>query len=145
MLMHCRAFVQSLTAAATLPAASSVAHADDYPSRPIRLVVGFPEGGPVEIAARVMAGWLSDRFGQPVLVENKSWERGNMATRSVARAKPDEYTLLVCGLVNTMNTTLFRNLNFDFRRDFASAAPPTDRIVALPQATPRPTRVEQPV
>src|SRR4051812_3756513 len=100
MLMHRRAFVQFLAAAA-LPALSPLAHADDYPSRPVRLAVGFPEGGPVDIAARVIAGWLSDRLGQSVVVENQPGESGNIATRSVARAKPDGYSLLVCGPVNT--------------------------------------------
>lgn len=122
MLMHRRAFVQFLATAAAMPVLSPVAYSSDYPSHPVRLVVGFPEGGPVDIAARVIAGWLTDRLGQPVLVENQPGESGNMATRSVARAKPDGYTLLVCGPVNTINTTLFKNLDFDFGRDFASVA-----------------------
>jgi tripartite-type tricarboxylate transporter receptor subunit TctC len=122
MLMHRRAFVQFLATAAAMPALSPAAYTDDYPSHPIRLVVGFPEGGPVDIAGRVIAGWLSDRLGQPVLVDNQPGESGNMATRSVARATPDGYTLLVCGPVNTINTTLFKNLDFNFERDFASVA-----------------------
>lgn len=122
MLMHRRAFVRFLATAAAVPVLPPVAYPDGYPSQPVRLVVGFPEGGPVDIAARVIAGWLSDRLGQPVLVENQPGESGNMATRAVARAKPDGYTLLVCGPVNTINTTLFRNLDFDFGRDFASVA-----------------------
>lgn len=117
-----RAFVRWLAVAAALPALPPVAHADDYPSRPIRLVVGFPEGGPVDIAARVIAGWLSDRLGQPVIVENQPGESGNLATRLVARAKPDGYSLLVCGPVNTINTTLFKKLDFDFGHDFVSVA-----------------------
>ncbi|MBH5369140.1 Bug family tripartite tricarboxylate transporter substrate binding protein [Bradyrhizobium glycinis] len=122
MLMRRRAFVELLAAAAALPALSPLAHADDYPSRPVRLVVGFPEGGPVDIAARVIAGWLSDRLSQPVVVENQPGESGNVATRSVARAKPDGYSLLVCGPVNTINATLFKNLDFDFGRDFVPVA-----------------------
>src|SRR5215218_2950923 len=122
MLMHRRAFVRSLIAAAAMPAFSPLTYADDYPSRPVRLVVGFPEGGPVDIAARVIASWLSGRLGQSVVVDNQPGESGNLATRSVARANPDGYTLLVCGPVNTINTTLFRNLDFDFGSDFASVA-----------------------
>lgn len=108
MGIHRRAFLQLLATAAAMPALSSVAHSDDYPSRPIRLVVGFPQGGPVDIAGRVSATWLSERLGQPVVVDNQPGESGNMATRSVARADPDGYTLLVCGPVNTINTTLLR-------------------------------------
>src|SRR4051794_20179523 len=108
MLMHRRAVLQLLATAAAMPALSSAAQ-PDYPSRPVRLVVGFPEGGPVDIAARVIATWLSDRLRQPILVDNQPGESGNRATRSVARADPDGYTLLVCGPVNTINTTLFKN------------------------------------
>jgi tripartite-type tricarboxylate transporter receptor subunit TctC len=122
MLMDRRAFLQSLATAAVMPALSSAAHSDDYPSRPIRLVVGFPEGGPVDIAGRVIATWLSDRLGQPVVVNNQPGESGNRATRLAARADPDGYTLLVCGPVNTINTTLFKNLDFDFARDFSPVA-----------------------
>lgn len=121
MLMHRRAFLQLLATAAAMPALSSAAHAD-YPLRPLRLVVGFPEGGPVDIAARVIATWLADRLGQPVLVDNQPGESGNRATRLVARADPDGYTLLVCGPVNTINTTLFKNLDFDFGSDFSPVA-----------------------
>jgi tripartite-type tricarboxylate transporter receptor subunit TctC len=122
MQMNRRAFVQFFMTAAAMPALSPAAYSDDYPAHPIRLVVGFPEGGPVDIAGRVIAGWLSDRCGQPVSVDNQPGESGNMATRVVAGAKPDGYTLLVCGPVNTINTTLFKNLDFDFGRDFASVA-----------------------
>src|SRR5215213_2270718 len=81
MFMHRRAFLQLLATAAAMPALSSAAHSDDYPSRPVRLVVGFPEGGPVDIAGRVIASWLSGRFGQPVVVDNQPGESGNGATR----------------------------------------------------------------
>jgi tripartite-type tricarboxylate transporter receptor subunit TctC len=122
MLMHRRAFLQSLATAAVMPALSSAAHSDDHPSRSIRLVVGFPAGGPVDIAGRVIATWMSDRLGQPVVVDNQPGESGNRATRLAARADPDGYTLLVCGPVNTINTTLFKNLDFDFERDFSPVA-----------------------
>lgn len=120
--MHRRAILNLLAAAAVYPAYSSAAFADDYPSRPIRLVVGFPEGGPVDIAARTIAGWLAGKLAQPVVIDNQPGESGNKATRLVARATPDGYTLLVCGPVNTINTTLFKNLDFDFATDFAPVA-----------------------
>jgi len=85
-------------------------------------VVGFPEGGPVDIAARILAPWLAERLGQPFVVENQPGESGNSATRSVVRAAPDGYTLLVCGPVNTINTTLFQGLDYNFTRDIAPVA-----------------------
>ncbi|TWI71885.1 tripartite-type tricarboxylate transporter receptor subunit TctC [Bradyrhizobium huanghuaihaiense] len=79
--------------------------------------MGFPAGGPVDIAGRLIAPWLSERLGQPFSVDNVPGESGNVATRSVVRAAPDGYTLLVCGPVNTINATLFDHLDFDFGRD----------------------------
>jgi tripartite-type tricarboxylate transporter receptor subunit TctC len=122
MLVHRRTFLQFIATSAVAPARLSAAQSDDYPTRPVRLVVGFPEGGPVDIAARVAATWLGGQLGQPFVVDNQPGESGNIATRLVARANPDGYTLLVCGPVNTINTTLFENLDFDFGRDFASVA-----------------------
>ena len=85
-------------------------------------MVGFPAGGPVDIAARIIAPWLAERLGQPFVVENQPGESGNIATRSVVRAAPDGYTLLVCGPVNTINTTLFQGLDYNFTRDIAPVA-----------------------
>jgi tripartite-type tricarboxylate transporter receptor subunit TctC len=85
-------------------------------------VVGFPAGGPVDIAARILAPWLAERLGQPFVVDNQPGESGNSATRSVVRAAPDGYTLLVCGPVNTINTTLFQGLDYNFTRDIAPVA-----------------------
>jgi tripartite-type tricarboxylate transporter receptor subunit TctC len=104
------------------PMLSRIAIAQAYPSRAVRLVAGFPAGGPVDIAARLIAPLLSERLGQPFVVDNQAGESGNAATRSVAKAEPDGYTLLVCGPVNTINTTLFETLDFDFGRDIAPVA-----------------------
>src|SRR5689334_4202984 len=81
MPMHRRTFLNLLAAAAVYPAYSSAAFANDYPSRPIRLLVGFPEGGPVDIAARTIAGWLAGKLAQPVVIDNQPGESGNKATR----------------------------------------------------------------
>jgi tripartite-type tricarboxylate transporter receptor subunit TctC len=105
-----------------LPLAPRIALAQAYPSRPVRMVVGFPMGGPVDIAARVISPWLSERFGQSFVVENQPGDSGNIATREVVNAPPDGYTLLLCGPVNTINTTLFENLDFNFTRDIAPVA-----------------------
>jgi tripartite-type tricarboxylate transporter receptor subunit TctC len=119
MLLQRRHFLHLMASAITAPVLSRVATAQDYPSHPVRLVVGFPAGGPVDIAARVIAPWLAERLGQPFVVDNQPGESGNSATRSVVRAAPDGYTLLTCGPVNTINATLFEGLDFSFGRDIA--------------------------
>lgn len=96
--------------------------AEDYPSRPVQLLVGFPGGGPVDIAGRTIGAWLSDRAGQPFIVENRPGESGNVATRAVVKAAPDGYTLLVCGPVNVINAALFGPLDFDFAADVTAVA-----------------------
>ena len=109
-------------ATATLPLPRRAAWAQTYPSRPVRLVVGFPAGGPMDIAARVTAQWLSERLGQPFVVENRPGAGGNVATEAVVRAPPDGHTLLMCGPVNTINATLYDGLGFDFAADIAPVA-----------------------
>lgn len=111
-----------LMATAIIAPMPAPAAAQAYPTQPVRLVVGFPAGGPVDIAARIIAPWLTERLGQPFVVDNQSGESGNGATRSVIRAAPDGYTLLICGPVNTINTTLFESLDFSFGRDIAPVA-----------------------
>jgi tripartite-type tricarboxylate transporter receptor subunit TctC len=104
------------------PGAISRVSGEDYPSRPVRLLVGFPGGGPVDIAGRTIGAWLSDRVGQSFIVENRPGESGNIATRAVVKAAPDGYTLLVCGPVNVINTALFDAVDFDFGRDIVAVA-----------------------
>lgn len=99
------------------------ANAQSYPSREVRIVVGFPPGGPLDIAARVIAPWLSGRLSQPFTVENHVGASGNVATGMVTKAPADGYTLLLCGPVNTINTTLYAGrLDFDFARDITPVA-----------------------
>jgi tripartite-type tricarboxylate transporter receptor subunit TctC len=116
--MKRRDFITGLSAAAVWPLAA----AEAYPSQPVRLVVGFPPGGPVDIAARTIAPWLSERLGQPFVVDNQPGDSGNNATRSVVRAAPDGYTLLTCAPVHPINATLFEGLDFDFSGDIAPVA-----------------------
>ncbi len=105
-------------AAAAWPVAAALA----YPSQPVRVVAGFPPGGPVDIAARIIAAWLSERLGQPFAVDNQPGESGNNATRSVARSTPDGYTLLMIAPVHPINATLFKGLDFDVGRDIVPVA-----------------------
>jgi tripartite-type tricarboxylate transporter receptor subunit TctC len=104
------------------------ARAGGYPSRPVHVVVGFPAGGPLDIIARLTAQWLAERLAQPFFVENRPGAGGNLATEAVVRAAPDGYTLLVCGPVNTINTTLYDKLPFDFAADIR----PVGSIVQVP-------------
>jgi tripartite-type tricarboxylate transporter receptor subunit TctC len=117
-----RRFLQIAAGALGSSFAYTAAWAEDYPSRAVRLLVGFPRGGPVDIAGRTIGAWLSDRFGQPFTVENRTGESGNIATRAVVKAAPDGYTLLVCGPVNVINTALFGGMDFDFGRDITAVA-----------------------
>ncbi len=119
-----RAFLNLAVGAAVLPAASAIAsaHAETYPTRPIHLLVGFPPGGGVDIVARLMAGWLSERLGQEVVVENKPGFGGNIATETVVRAPPDGYTLTYVGPVAAINPSFYKDLGFNFIRDIAPVA-----------------------
>jgi len=102
-----------------LPAASRVARAQTYPARPVRLIVGFAAGQAIDILARLMGQWLSDRLGQQFIIENRPGAGGNIAVEAVVRAQADGYTLLVIGANNAINATLYDNLNFNVIRDIA--------------------------
>ena len=117
-----RTFLRLAVSAAALPAAAPIARAQAYPARPVRIVVGFAAGGPVDIAARLVGHWLSERLGQAFVVENRPGAAGNIATEAVANAAPDGYTLLMLGASNTINPSLYGNLKFNFLRDIAPIA-----------------------
>ena len=119
----CRRQLLHLAAgAAALPALSGFAWAQTYPSRPVRIIVGFAAGGPNDILARLIGQWLSERLGQPFVIENRPGAGSNIATEAVVRATPDGYTLLLVGTPNAINATLYDNLNFNFIRDIAPIA-----------------------
>jgi tripartite-type tricarboxylate transporter receptor subunit TctC len=117
-----RKFLQLAAGAAFLPAVSRFSRAETYPSRPVRIVVGFAPGGPNDIAARIIGQWLSDRLGQPFIIDNRPGASGNIATETVVKAAPDGYTLLIIPLSSTVNATLYKNLPFVFLRDIAPIA-----------------------
>jgi tripartite-type tricarboxylate transporter receptor subunit TctC len=106
-------------AAAALPFAPRFARAQAYPAHPIRLIVGFPAGGQVDITARLAAQWLGNALGQTVVVENKPGAGGNLGAEAIINAAPDGYTLFFAAASNTVNTALFPNLPYDFARDTA--------------------------
>ena len=112
-----RKFLQLAAGAAALPAVPRIAQADTYPSRPVRIIVGFAAGGATDIQARLMGQWLSDRLGQQFIVENRGGASGNIGTEAVAKSPADGYTLLQIVTPNVINAALYSNLNFDFMRD----------------------------
>jgi tripartite-type tricarboxylate transporter receptor subunit TctC len=122
MALARRRFLQLTTGAFALPAILRSALAQTYPSRPVRIIVGFAAGGTFDIAARLIGQRLSDRLGQPVVVENRPGAGANLATAAVVRAPPDGYTLLLAGAVNAINVTLYEHPGFDFIRDLAPVA-----------------------
>lgn len=122
MGVHRRELLRLAAGGFVLPFAGQSAGGRSYPAGPVRIIAGFPGGGPVDIAARLIAPWLSEHFGRPFVVENLTGESGNLATKAVVNAPPDGSTLLLCGPVNTINTTLFPNLRFNFSRDIAPVA-----------------------
>jgi tripartite-type tricarboxylate transporter receptor subunit TctC len=116
---HRRQFLHLATGVAALPTVSRIAMAQTYPSRPVRIVVGFPAGGATDILARLTGQWLSERLGQQFIIENRAGAGGNIGTESVVKASPDGYTLLQIATPNGLNAALYPNLNFNFVRDIA--------------------------
>jgi len=114
-----RRFLSLAAAVVSLPAISRIARAQAYPARPVRLIVSVAAGGGADIVARIIAQWLSERLGQPFVVENRPGAGGNIGTEAVVRASPDGYTLLVVVAANAINVTLYEKLSFNFIRDIA--------------------------
>ncbi|MGH6710896.1 MAG: Bug family tripartite tricarboxylate transporter substrate binding protein [Bradyrhizobium sp.] len=114
-----RTFLRLAVGAAALPAVPRLSRAQAYPSRPVRIVVGFVAGGATDIQARLMGQWLSDRLGQQFIIENRAGASGNIGTEAVAKAPADGYTLLQIVTPHAINAALYNNLSFDFIRDIA--------------------------
>ena len=117
-----RQFLHLAAGAAALPTISRIAKAQSYPARPVRLIVTTPAGGSPDIIARLIGQWLSERLGQPIVVDNRSGASGNIGTEIVVRAPPDGYTLLMALSLNAINAALYDNLPFNFIRDTAPVA-----------------------
>jgi tripartite-type tricarboxylate transporter receptor subunit TctC len=117
-----RRFLHLTMGAAALPAVSRFALAQGYPTRLVRIIVGFPAGGTTDIGARVIAQWLSERLGQPFVIENRPGAGTHIATEAVVRAPADGYTLLMVTGQNALNAALYDKLNYDFVRDIAPVA-----------------------
>ena len=122
MKLQRRTFLQLAAGAAALPALAHIARAQAYPSRPVRIIVGFAAGQAIDITTRIVAQWLSERLSQQFVVENRPGAGGNLGTEAVVRAAPDGYTLLAIGSNNMINATLYEKLNFNFIRDIAPVA-----------------------
>ena len=117
-----RQLLNLIMGAAALPAFAHIARAETYPSRPVRIIVGFPPGGAADITARLIGQWLSERLGQPFIIENRPGAGTNIGTEVVANSPADGYTLLLVSMANTVNATLYQLLNFDFIRDIVPVA-----------------------
>jgi tripartite-type tricarboxylate transporter receptor subunit TctC len=128
MNLRRRQFLHMAAGAAALPTVSRHAWALDYPTRPVRVVVGLPAGGTDDIVARLTGQWLSDRFGQPFVIENRPGASGTIGTEAVVRAPADGYTLLIVSTPAAISATLYTKLNFDIVRDIA----PVSGIVDVP-------------
>jgi len=127
--MRRRRFLQLLAAGAALPATTRLAHAQAYPARPVRMIIGFAPGGPADILGRLIGQWLSERLGQQFVIESRPGAGSNIATEAVARSPADGYTLLVVTSANTINASLYDKLNYNFIRDMA----PVSGIIRVPQ------------
>jgi tripartite-type tricarboxylate transporter receptor subunit TctC len=117
-----RQFLHLAAGAVALPAVSRIARAQTYPTRPVRLIAPAPPGGPIDISARLIGQWLSERLGQPFTVENRPGAGVNMGTEAAVRAPADGYTLVLVSAGNAINATLYEKLNYNFIRDIAPVA-----------------------
>jgi tripartite-type tricarboxylate transporter receptor subunit TctC len=126
MTLPRRRFLRLATAVAALPAVSRIARAQAYPTRPVRIIAPFPAGSTTDIVARLIGQWLSERLGQPLLIENRTGAGGNTATEAVLRSPPDGHTLLLVTAANAINVILYEKLNFNFVQDTA----PVARVIA---------------
>ena len=128
---HRRQFLQLVAGAATLPALARIASAQAYPTRPVRIIVGFAAGGTTDIISRLIGQWLSERLGQQFVIENRPGASGNLAAEAVARAPADGYTLLALTATDSINATLFDKLSFNLNRDLAVVAGLTRSALVL--------------
>src|SRR5262245_12070593 len=122
MKLHRRNFLHLAAGAVVLPAVSLSASAQAYPTRPVRIIVGVAAGGTTDIVARLMGQWLSERLGQPFTIENRPGAGNSIGTEAVVRAPADGYTVLLCGVFDSTNATIYEKLNYDFIRDIAPVA-----------------------
>src|SRR2546430_7138822 len=120
-----RNFLHLAAGAAARPAVPRIAWAQPYPSRPVHVMVGFPAGNNIDIVARLIGQWLSERLGQPFIIENRPGASGNIAAEAVVRAPADGHTLLMTGTFNAINATLYENLSFKLIMDIAPVASPS--------------------
>src|SRR3979490_3234390 len=123
-----RHFLKLAAAALAAPVFSRFASADDYPTRPVRIIAGFAAGGGVDITARLIGQWLTEHLGQSFVTENRAGAGGNIGTEAVVAAAPDGYTLLLATVPNAVNASLYEKLNFNFIRDIA----PVGGIIRVP-------------
>jgi tripartite-type tricarboxylate transporter receptor subunit TctC len=122
MMLARRHFIGQLVGAAALPIAPRIGWSQEYPTRPVRIVVPVPPGGTIDTTARLIGGWLSERLGQPFIIENKPGGGTNVGTDAVVRAVPDGHTLLAITATNATNATIYDKLGFNFIRDIAPVA-----------------------
>jgi tripartite-type tricarboxylate transporter receptor subunit TctC len=122
MTLPRRHFLHLAAGAVVLPGVSQIANAQAYPTRPVRIIVGYAPGIAPDVVTRLLAPFLSERLGQQIIVDNRPGAANNIATEAVARAPADGYTLLLVPSTSTYNATLYDNLNFDLIRDIASVA-----------------------
>src|SRR6516225_798348 len=122
MTLSRRRALELATGGIAFAAMPGSARAQSYPARPVRIIVGFPAGGPTDITARLIAQWLSERLGQEFVVENRPGAASNIGTEAALRAPPDGYTLLLVTSSNAVNATFYENLSFDFMNDITPVA-----------------------